>query len=181
MKIPEKLILKEPAFLEIILGSAEVFHQECFGLLLGYKTENIIIVEDAQVIQSARRTPYHVEPVARRIKRIEKLLKSIGMEYAIVGDFHSHTQIGADPARPNPSGEDIADMEPGNVYLIVAINYLKEKVVNWVYSQEEKILKGSLENFLFEISAYYCFEENKYKKIDIICPFVTSLEPDRHK
>lgn len=175
MKIPEKLILKEPAFLEIILGSAEVFHQECFGLLLGYKTEKVIIAHDAQIIQSARRTPYHVEPVAKRIKRIEKLLKSIGMEYEVVGDFHSHTQIGADPARPFPSGDDIVDMKPGNVYLIVAINYLKEKIINWFYSKEEKILKGSLENFLFEICAYYCFEENKFKRIDIIFPFMSSL------
>lgn len=180
-KIPEKVILKEPAFFDMIIGSAEVFHQECFGLLLGYKTEEIIIVEDAQVVQSARRTPYHVEPVAKRIKRIEKLIKSMGMEYKILGDFHSHTQIGADPARPTPSPEDISDMVPGNLYLIIAINYLKEKDIIWFYSKEEKILRGSLEEFLFEISAYYSFGENRYKKIDIKCPFASALEPYRHQ
>lgn len=178
---PSKLILKEPAFLEIIIGAAEVFHQECFGLLLGYKTRNAIIVEDAQIVQSARRTPFHVEPIAKRIKRIEKLIKSIGMEMEIIGDFHSHTQIGADPARPIPSGDDIADMEPENAYIIVAVNYLKGNPLTWSYLSKSKTLKGSLENFIFEISAYYCFEENKYKKMEIRCPFVTALEPYWHK
>lgn len=181
VKIPEKVILKEPAFLEMIIGSAEVFHQECFGLLLGYKAEGVIIVEDAQVVQSARRTPYHVEPVAKRIKRIEKLIRSMGMEYKILGDFHSHTQVGADPARPIPSGEDINDMVPDNLYIIIAINYLKEKEMVWSYSKEEKVLRGTLENFLFEISAYYCFGEDKFKKIDIKCPFASALEPYRHE
>lgn len=180
-QLPERLVLKEYAFLEIVIGAVEVFHQECFGLILGYKTEHALIVEDAQVVQSARRTPFHVEPVAKRIKRIENLVKSIGIEMGIIGDFHSHTQIGADPARPTPSGEDIADMEPGNAYLIIAINRLKGSPVIWTYSEKTKILKGSIENLLFEISAYYCFRENQYKKLEIKCPFVTPLESYGHK
>lgn len=177
----DKLILKEPAFFEMIMGAVEVFHQECFGLLIGYKTRSAIIVEDAQIIQSARRTPFNIEPVARRIKRIEKLIKSTGLEMEILGDFHSHTQIGADLARPIPSGEDIADMQPGNVYIIIAINYLRGSPLTWFYSSKTKILKGSLENFIFEISGYYCFAENKYKKMEIKSPFVTALEPYGHE
>ncbi len=167
-----------PAFLEIVLASAEAYHDECYGILLGLKGEKSILIEDAQVLQDVKKSPYHVTPVPRREKRLLNLITSLGLDHLEpVGDFHSHPKVGKERGRPYPSGNDILDMNPGNIYIIVAVNESK-KINNWRYLKNKKILKGYLEGFSFEISAYYCYDKLLYKKLHIKCPFALSLREE---
>ncbi len=177
-QIPETVILKPPAFLEIILASAESYHEECYGILMGFKGESSILVEDAQVLQDVKKSPYHVTPIAKREKRILNLIKSLNLEnMETIGDFHSHPMVAGVKGKPVPSGDDILDMEKGKLYIIVAVNETKRNI-KWKYNPKKKILKGSLENFSFEISAYYCYEKLSYKKLHIKCPFVLNLKEE---
>jgi len=177
-EIPETTILKLPAFLEIILASAEAYHDECYGILMGVKGKSSIIIEDAQVLQDVKRSPYGVTPVAKRERRILNLIKSLNLEnMESIGDFHSHPMIGGVKGKPVPSGDDILDMKEGKLYIIVAVNESRRNT-EWRYNPKNKILKGSLENFSFKISAYYCYEKLSYRKLHIKCPFVLNFKKE---
>jgi proteasome lid subunit RPN8/RPN11 len=174
-KIPENVIIKPQAFIEMILAAVEAYRYECLGLLIGMRGIKSFIIEDAQVLQTAKRSPYHAEPSPEREKRIFKILHNLGLShFEPIGDFHSHPELGEHKGLPEPSGDDIADMKPGKVYIIIAINN-KTKNKKWRFIKRKKILTGTLDEYEFELAAYYCYKENKFKKIDIKCPFVTSL------
>ncbi len=173
--LPDLMILKPPAFLEIILASAESYHYECYGLILGYIGEKEIIVEDAQVLQIVKKSPYSVAPVARREKRIIQLIDSLKIEnLKVIGDFHSHPMVGGIKGTSSPSGDDILDMEVGKAYIIVSVNESKREK-SWSYSEKRKVLSGSIFNFNFEISGYYCHKNLSYKKLHINCPFLMAI------
>ncbi|MEN3045305.1 MAG: Mov34/MPN/PAD-1 family protein [Candidatus Hydrothermales bacterium] len=175
-KFPWILILKPPAFLEIILASAESYHSECYGIMLGYVNEKEVVVEDAQVLQDVKKSPYGVTPFPKREKRLIQLIKSLNLDNLnVIGDFHSHPMIGDVKGKPVPSGDDILDMKVGFTYLIVAINESKRNR-RWSYNEKRKVLKGSIFNFNFEISAYYCHKNLGYKKLQINCPFLMAID-----
>ncbi|MEO0292096.1 MAG: Mov34/MPN/PAD-1 family protein [candidate division WOR-3 bacterium] len=172
---PDVIILKSPAFLEMILASAESYHYECYGLILGYFNNREIIVEDAQVLQIVKKSPYSVAPIAKREKRIIQLINSLKIEnLKVIGDFHSHPMVGGIKGKSTPSGDDILDMEVGKVYIIVSVNESKRERA-WSYSIKRKILRGSIFNFSFEISGYYCHKNLSYKKLHINCPFLMAI------
>jgi len=163
-----QVYLSENAYIDLILSSAEVYKKECLGFLLGYKLEDRFIVEHAFTVQAAYRGHKGVVYNRRNHKKLESILTRFD-KLAIIGDFHSHTQFGLTKGLPIPSTEDIKEMIPGKIYLIVAINN-NQKTMAWNENRDGTI-SGSVCEFSFKISAHFLNGANSVKKATIHCPF----------
>lgn len=163
-----KVYLSENAFIDILLSSAEVYRKECLGFLLGYRLEDRFIVEHAFSFQTANRKHKAVVVHEKNHKKIAPILSRLD-KLQIIGDFHSHTQFGPSKGLPIPSEEDIAGMEQGQIYVIVAINN-NEKTLNWGENRDGTI-SGSVGDVFFKVSAYFIKEGKKTKRAKIHCPF----------
>lgn len=171
-KIPTEILIEPPAFISMILSAIEVFHLETYGLLLGNRGERIVI-EHALSLQSAERAIYAVKPNPKREERIKELSEKMGLGLELLGDFHSHTEIGTNKAKPVPSLEDIANMIEGDVHIIIAVNK-SEKRKHW-HLNRDKTISGTLGGFHIKVSAYYAWGTWKYYKLRVICPIATGL------
>lgn len=98
--------------LKLLVSSAvEVYPRETMGLLwgvkgykkLGRKRRRVLLVKAAYPIQTARRAPTSVDWGNKSAKiRLLNTLRSIRV--GIIGEFHSHTKVGA---VAQPSSEDL--------------------------------------------------------------------------
>ncbi len=166
-----RVYISENAFIDLLLSSAEVYKKECLGFLLGYRLEDRFIVEHAFTVQTANRRHKGVVYDRKNHKKIEQILTRLD-KLQIIGDFHSHTQFGLIKGLPIPSQEDIKEMLPGHVYLIVAINN-NQKTLLWGENRDGTI-SGSISEFFFKISAYFLNNGNgvtSAKRAKIHCPF----------
>lgn len=166
-----RVYISENAFIDLLLSSAEVYKKECLGFLLGYRLEDRFIVEHAFTVQTANRKHKGVVYDRKNHKKIEQILTRLD-KLQIIGDFHSHTQFGLTKGLPIPSQEDIKEMLPGHVYLIVAINN-NQKTLLWGENRDGTI-SGSISEFFFKISAYFLNNGNgvtSAKRARIHCPF----------
>ncbi len=164
--------IKERALLSMILSSIEVYRHETLGLLLGYRSRDGFVIEYGIPYQTAVKGYSWVAPKSRASERMEEVLKD--MPVNVIGDFHSHTQWGKYKAKATPSGEDIADMEPDNIYLIVAVND-KTKDKLWHHTKKGSII-GTLGKYAIELGAACILPgENKSEPVKIICPSATGL------
>ncbi len=168
-----RVYISENAFIDLLLSSAEVYKRECLGFLLGYKLEDRFIVEHAFTVQTANRKHKGVIYNRKNHKKIEPILARLD-KLQIVGDFHSHTQFGSTKGLPIPSPEDIKEMVPGHIYLIVAINN-NQKTMPWGENRDGTI-SGSVDEFFFKISAYFLNGvslngTSSVKRAKIHCPF----------
>lgn len=169
----KQVLIKEGAFLNMIVSAAETFKLETYGILLGYRTETGYTVEYAIPLVTPERSPYHIKPNPRREARIKELISSLQLGVEIIGDFHSHTQLKDVKALPIPSPDDIAGMEEGNVYIIIAINE-KERDVEWQHNVDDSI-SGTLENFHLKMRAFEMRGKRQYRSLKVICPVATGI------
>jgi proteasome lid subunit RPN8/RPN11 len=163
-----RVYLSENAFLDLLLSSAEVYKRECLGFLLGYKLEDRFIIEHAFSVQTANRKHKGVVFNKKNHKKIEPILARFN-KLQKIGDFHSHTQFGPTKGLPIPSPEDIKEMVPGRIYLIVAINN-NEKTMPWGENRDGTV-SGSICDFFFKISAHFLNGDSAVKRAKIHCPF----------
>ena len=168
-----KVYLSEHAFMGLLLSCAEVFQKESLGYLLGYRLHDRFIIEYAFGLQTAKRKRRGVILHHRDKMKIEPILSKF-VKLQIVGDFHSHTPYGDEKGIPIPSVEDIKGMEKDNLYLIIAINELNS-TKPWKENRDGSI-SGSMGNFFFKISAYFCPDINGIPlRSRIYCPFPPGL------
>jgi proteasome lid subunit RPN8/RPN11 len=170
---PMKVYLSEDAFMDLLLSSAEVFKRESLGYLLGYRLEDRFIIEHAFSLQTAKRKRRGVLFQHKDSKKIEPILSKFE-KLQIVGDFHSHTQYGEKKGLPIPSQVDVKEMEPENLYIIVAINDLRRSRP-WKENRDRSI-SGSIGEFFFKITAYfYPGKDSMPRRAKIYCPFPPGL------
>jgi proteasome lid subunit RPN8/RPN11 len=168
-----KVYLSEHAFMGLLLSSAEVFKKESLGYLLGYRLHDRFIIEYAFSLQTAKRKRRGVILHHRDKMKIEPILSKF-VKLQIVGDFHSHTPYGDEKGIPIPSTEDVNGMEKDNLYIIIAINELNS-TKSWKENRDGSI-SGSMGNFFFKISAYFCSDVNGIpQRSRIYCPFPPGL------
>jgi proteasome lid subunit RPN8/RPN11 len=159
----------------MILSCVEIFKREALGYLIGYKTPELFIVEHAIPFQTAKRGYVWAEVPEKRLERVRELAERFRTHFDIIGDFHSHAQLGDSPGTPEPSGDDIASMEKGKVYLIVAINKCgEEECLKW-HNTETLTLKGSIRGYIIEIAAFELQGKTKCVKIPVYAPFATGI------
>ena len=166
------VIVKERAFWSMVLSAIEVFHLETLGLLLGMRGEDKFIVEYAIPYQTAQKQKTWVSPNEKRASRVKKIVSILPVD--MIGDFHSHTEIGKSKARIIPSGDDIADMDEGFVYILIALNE-SAKIVKW-HKNKDGSISGTLGGYHLRLIAHEYIEKGKYyKKVEIICPSAVGL------
>lgn len=169
----KKVIVKERAFWSMVLSAIEVYRLETLGLLLGMKGEDKFIIEYAIPFQTAHKAKTWVSPNERRASRVKKIVHLLPVD--VVGDYHSHTEIGDSKALPHPSGDDIADMEEGKVYIILAVNE-SHKTVGW-HNNTDGSISGTLGGYHVRITAHeYIKQGRHYKNVEIICPAAVGLK-----
>ncbi|MEW6456870.1 MAG: Mov34/MPN/PAD-1 family protein [Acidobacteriota bacterium] len=163
--------IKERAFLAMILSVIEVYKKESIGLLLGYSSPDEFIVEYAIPYQTAETTFSKAEPKLKAFERMSNLLQNLPVK--VIGDYHSHTEFGKSKAKAIPSGEDIADMSPDKIHLILAVN-AAEKNRKWNHHSNGSI-SGTFGNYEITIAAATLYKQNRYNKLKIICPSATGI------
>jgi proteasome lid subunit RPN8/RPN11 len=169
-----EVYLSEDAFWGLLISAIEVYKRECFGFLIGYRDENsVFIVEHALSYQSARRYNTGVIENKRAIRRIRKFLSNIP-PLTLIGDFHSHAGWGDLKAVPTPSDQDVLEMEPKTVYIIIEVND-KRKSVPWNYN-DDGALSGTTDDYYFKIVAYYLSLQTKVKRANIFCPYAIGFD-----
>ena len=165
-----EVFISENAFLAIAIGAVEVFQRETLGILLGYKTENCFVVQNAITYQSSERYPSEVQRDDYAYKRIKSFLENVKSPAKIIGDFHSHTQFGENKGGFKPSKEDIDEMKNGWIYLIVEINK-KNKARTWDYNLNGT-MSGTVGDYFLKLAAWYRNDKNGNPKLaKIKCPF----------
>lgn len=170
----KNVIIKERAFWSMVLSAIEVYNFETLGLLLGIKGEETFIIEYAIPFQTAQKAKTWVSPNERRASRVKKIVHLLPVD--VIGDYHSHTELGDSKALPHPSGEDIADMDEGNVYIILAVNE-SERTVEW-HTNTNGSISGTLGGYHIRITASEYIKKGRlhYKHVEIICPSAVGLK-----
>jgi len=157
------------AFWALLISAIEVYKRECFGLLLGYRdSNNIYIVEHAISYQTANRSHTGVEKNGRASRRIDKFLANLP-HLSLIGDFHSHTGWGDLKGVGNLSTQDIYDMSPDNLYIIIVAND-KRRSSAWQYNGDGT-LSGTVDDYHFRLGGYYLDENLRAKRANIFCPY----------
>ncbi|MDD2889384.1 MAG: Mov34/MPN/PAD-1 family protein [bacterium] len=169
--VVNSVLIQERALLSMVLSCIEVYHHEALGLLLGHIGIDKYIVEYAIPYQTAMKGYSWVAPKSNAADRMNKILKCLPL--SLIGDYHSHTQWKTLRGEPTPSGDDIADMECGRVYIIMAIND-KVKPEPWRIT-ENGFITGTLNEYKIDIGAYTCPADYNSKPVKIICPSALGL------
>ena len=157
------------AFWALLISAIEVYKKECFGLLLGYRdSTNIYIVEHAISYQTANRRHTSVEKNGRASRRIHKFLANLP-HLSLIGDFHSHTGWGDLKGVGNLSTQDVIDMAPENLYIIITAND-KRRSSSWQYNGDGT-LSGTVDDYHFRVGGYYLDESSRAKRANIFCPY----------
>jgi proteasome lid subunit RPN8/RPN11 len=157
------------AFWALLISAVEVYKRECFGILLGYRdSSNIYIVEHAISYQTANRRHTSVERNGRAYRRMHKFLANLP-HLSLIGDFHSHTGWGDLKGVGSPSTQDISDMAPGNLYIIIVAND-KRRTGSWQYNGDGT-LSGTIDDYHFRLGAYYMDDPARSKRASIFCPY----------
>lgn len=154
----------------MVIAAVEVFRKETLGILLGYKSENAFVIENAIAYQTSDRYASLVHRNDNAHRRIASFLKNVNSPSKIIGDFHSHTQFGNNKGGFIPSKEDIEEMKNGGVYCIIEINR-KNKTQIWDYNRDGT-MSGTVGDYFIKIAAWYRNERNLRPQLGTIsCPF----------
>jgi hypothetical protein len=179
---PVQVYLNENVFMGMVLSSVEVFKKECFGLLLGYRTDGKYIVEHAIPYQSARRGHNWAELRSDKWKILQDILRNFP-RLDIIGDYHSHTMYRDVRATVELSDDDIDYMEPHELQIVVAINQQpRRRTSSWAVNADRTI-SGWIDRYHIRIAAYYFdhaagttgrgLRKARPRLADILCPFAT--------
>ena len=168
-----EIFLSDKAFLSIILSCVEVYKNECLGVLLGFKTRGLIVVEYAIPFQSAKRTPNEVIPNWRReLKVIEVLPQLIHLEK--LGYFHSHPQWGHSKGMAKLSEADKDSMTEGDLEVVVAIN---DAVRKSAWRELTSGLSGTIGDYRITIAGFYKrASDNRIKQYRVMCPYAVGFD-----
>ncbi len=146
-----EVYLGEAALVSLLVSSAEVYKKECYGTLLGYRTDNRILVEHAIPYQSAQRKHSEVCLGARSRRIIDEVLGGLP-KFKVLGEYHSHPMFGERRANIRLGALDTIDMNGDDVQIIVAINDKKRRQP-WRI-RTDAAMSGTYANYHFSIGAY---------------------------
>jgi proteasome lid subunit RPN8/RPN11 len=164
-----EVYISASAFWAILISAVEVYKRECFGFLLGYRDSgNLYIVEHAMSYQTAHRRHTSVEKNRLASRRMDKFLANLP-QLSLIGDFHSHTGWGDLKGVGIPSTQDIIDMTPEHLNIIMVVND-KRRSLPWQYNGDGT-LSGTIEDYHFRIGGYYLDEFSRVKRANMFCPY----------
>ena len=168
-----RIFLSDRAFLSLLLSSVEVYKLECLGILLGFRTEGLIVVEYAIPYQTAKRKFCEVTPNWRNELKIESVLPDlVHMEF--LGTYHSHPQFGKEKGEVRLSDCDKDSLNAGNIEIVVAIN---DKKVTCSWAETKYGLSGTIGDYHIAIAGFYKETSNqKIMNYRIVCPYAVGFD-----
>lgn len=149
---PIQVYLSENVFMGMVLSTVEVYKNECFGLLLGYRLADRYVVEHAIPYQSVKRGRNFAELRSDKWRVIQEVLRYFP-RLDMLGDYHSHTMYGNVRAEVSLSRDDIDYMEPNDLQVVIAVNE-NRRTREWTVNGDRTV-SGSLDRYHFKIAAYY--------------------------
>ena len=170
-----RVLLKQPAFLSIVLAAVETFKKECFGYILGKTDDKGFVAEHSIPMQTAKRKYNSVENIDNRQKIVTAICGLFWKSSQIIGDFHSHPRFQSNDRRDmsSPSDSDAHDSKEGHVYFIAVIEQ-KKKRQRWKVTKDGGI-SGTLGDFKIKIRAFYAPQDRTLEPIKISCPTIYKL------
>jgi proteasome lid subunit RPN8/RPN11 len=168
---PVEIYLSENAFVGLLVSTIEVYRRECFGILLGHRTPERVVVDFVVPYQSARRKFTEVHMNFKRSQRVEEAVRTTS-RWELVGDYHSHPMYGTTRATTRLSKVDRENFGPGAISMVVAINDLARSR-RWEYVRGG-IISGSINGYSVRIGAYHK-REGVIERVPIVCPYAVGF------
>ncbi len=162
-----KIIIRNPALINMLVSSIEVYKKEALGILLGIKRGKNYHIRYAVNFQKAKRGYESIDIDDRTEKRINSLLGRVS-KYRLMGDFHSH------PDGPYKlSLTDKKDMRDKSTDVSILVVVKKgKKPKKWTYVNRQ--LQGSVDGYYVTIQGYE-HSKGKIRKIPVKAPYVKNL------
>jgi len=166
------VIVRNEAFINMLVSSLEVYKKEAYGVLLGKRMGNDYIVRQAFTYQSARRHYDWVVIDPKRRNRIDLLLRHL-IRHQFIGDYHSHIDWPS-----HLSDEDKREMReqdiPLSLLLLVKDASRRSK---WRFLASDRSLTGTVaDRYFVKLYAFeYDPEQGRIKKLRVRCPYVKRL------
>ena len=159
--------LSENAFIGLLVSTIEVYRRECFGILLGHRESDRIMVDFVVPYQSARRKFQEVRIDWHRGQRVEEAVRTTS-RWELMGDYHSHPMYGSRRATTKLSGVDQKEFRDEGTSIIVAIND-GHRLQRWGYVKGG-LISGSINGYAIRIAAYQKTGES-IARVPLVCPY----------
>ncbi len=166
-----EVYLNENAFIGLLVSTVEVYRRECFGILLGHREPERIMVEFVVPYQSAQRKFQEVHMDWHRGQRVEEAVRTTS-RWELVGDYHSHPMYGEKKATTKLSGVDIKDFRAEGTSIVVAIND-GHRQQRWGYVKGG-LISGSINGYSIRIVAYHK-EGEAIVRVPLLCPYAVGF------
>lgn len=162
-----QVVIRNPALINMLVSSIEVYKKDALGILLGIKKGKTYYIRYAINFQKVKRSYESIEIDDRTQKRINSLLNNVS-KYSLVGDFHSHP--GGPCKLSNTDKKDMKETATDVSVLVVVEKGKKPK--QWKYSNKQ--LQGSVDGYFVTFQAYE-HSNGKINKIPVKAPYVKNL------
>jgi len=163
--------LSENAFVGLVVSTIEVYRRECFGVLLGHREAERIMVDFVVPYQSARRKFQEVHMDWQRGQRVQDAVRTTS-RWELVGDYHSHPMYGGRRATTRLSGVDIKDFHAEGTSIIVAINDGHRKQC-WRYVKGG-VISGAINDYAIRMAAYHK-DGDAIVRVPLVCPYAVGF------
>lgn len=166
-----EVYLSENAFVGLLVSTVEVYRRECFGVLLGHREPERIMVDFVVPYQSAKRKFQEVHMDWQRGQRVEEAVRAAS-RWELVGDYHSHPMYGEKKGTTRLSRVDMDDFRDEATSIIVAINDGHRRQ-RWGYV-EGGLVAGSINGYLLRLAAYHKSGDDIFR-VPLICPYAVGF------
>jgi proteasome lid subunit RPN8/RPN11 len=166
------VFLSSQSFISIIASVVEGFKSEVGGLLFGdwYITVDKVFIDLAIPLQTTARRPSEVHFHPRRTRRVHHIWDNLS-SYWPLGTYHSHPEYGDIIYTPEPSEDDIEDMEKGEIEIIISI-YEALRRDQLRYTHKQMRIAGAIGDYYLELAAWHCSDIGEIEKTELWCPYI---------
>jgi proteasome lid subunit RPN8/RPN11 len=167
-----EIYLSENAFVGLVVSTIEVYRKECFGVLLGQRTPERVLVDFVVPYQTANRKFREVHVDLMRSQRVEEAVRTAS-RWECLGDYHSHPMYGTSRATTALSKVDQKFFKDGSVAIVVAISdSIRQK--QWTYVRGGGVC-GSINGYRITIAGYYK-RDGTIERAPIHCPYAIGFQ-----
>jgi len=166
-----EVYLSENAFVGLLVSTIEVYRRECFGILLGHREPERMMVDFVVPYQSAVRKFQEVHVDWHRSQRVAEAVHKTS-RWELIGDYHSHPMYGDKKATTKLSSADHNDFRKDFTSIVLAIND-GHRQRRWGYVTGG-IISGSINGYALRMAAYYK-EGDSVARVPLICPYAVGF------
>lgn len=166
-----EVYLSENAFVGLLVSTVEVYRRECFGILLGHREPDRIMVDFVVPYQSAVRKFQEVHMDWQRGQRVAEAVRATS-RWELVGDYHSHPMYGEKKATTKLSRTDHESFHEDGTSIIVAIND-GHRQHRWGYVKGG-LISGTINGYSIRMATYHK-DGDAVIRVPLICPYAVGF------